>query len=167
MIRFTAKGFFEANGFRVKEARENLILGQPAPNFVMSKELGREEGEVGGSCPFCRIAAGRQVAEVVLQSASFICFAPLVREVPGHTVIASKQHFEHLLEAPGALGAELIEICRELACYHRSTMGAPAFNLLSANGVEAQQSVPHLHFHYLPRRKDDGIDAWPLLPWAI
>lgn len=163
-VSITAKGFFEANGFRVKEARENVILGHPAPNFAMSKELGYEEVDGVGTCPFCRIAAGRQVAEVVLQSASFICFAPLVREVPGHTVIASKMHFENMLEAPGALGAELIEICRELARYHRSTMGAAAFNLLMANGEEAQQSVPHLHFHYLPRRNDDGIDAWPLLP---
>ena len=86
--------------------------------------------------------------------------------MPGHTVIASKQHVENLLEAPGALGAELIEICKALARSYRSTMGAAAFNLLIANGEEAQQSVPHLHFHYLPRRKDDGIDAWPLLPGA-
>lgn len=163
VVSITAKGFFEANGFRVTEARENVILGHPAPNFAMSKELLCAESDDGGSCPFCRIAAGRQAAEVVLQSPSLICFAPLVREVPGHTVIASKQHFENLLKAPAALGAELVEICREVARYHCSTMSAAAFNLLMANGAEAQQSVPHLHFHYLPRRKDDGIDAWPLL----
>lgn len=39
-VRVTAKGFFEANKFRVKEARENVILGHPAPNFSMGKELG-------------------------------------------------------------------------------------------------------------------------------
>lgn len=39
-VSLTAKAFFEAMGFTVTEARENVILGHPAPNFAMSKELG-------------------------------------------------------------------------------------------------------------------------------
>ena len=46
-VSITAKGFFEASGFRVSEARENVILGHPAPNFAMSKELRCEEDDGG------------------------------------------------------------------------------------------------------------------------
>ena len=33
----TAKEFFLARGFRIVEAKENVILGHPAPNFRMEK----------------------------------------------------------------------------------------------------------------------------------
>nr|WP_255533734.1 HIT family protein [Reinekea sp. G2M2-21] len=44
-----------------------------------------------------------------------------------------------------------------------SQYGFTGFNILNATGVSAQQSIDHLHFHILPRREGDGIDAWPVL----
>lgn len=38
-VSVTARGFFESNGFTVTEARANVILGHPAPNFAMIKRL--------------------------------------------------------------------------------------------------------------------------------
>ena len=38
-VSLTAKAFFEAMGFTVTEVRDNIILGHPAPNFTMRKEL--------------------------------------------------------------------------------------------------------------------------------
>ena len=38
-VSLTAKAFFEAMGFTVTEARDNIILGHPAPNFTMRKTL--------------------------------------------------------------------------------------------------------------------------------
>lgn len=34
-------------------------------------------------------------------------------------------------------------------------------NLLNASDESAGQSVPHFHIHIIPRRKNDGVDAWP------
>ncbi len=39
-------------------------------------------------------------------------------------------------------------------------------NLLNASGESAGQSVPHLHIHLIPRKKKDGIDAWPTFAGA-
>ena len=36
-VSVTAKEFFLARGFRIVEAKENVILGHPAPNFRMGK----------------------------------------------------------------------------------------------------------------------------------
>ena len=38
-VSITAKAFFLSRGFRVTEAKSNIILGHPAPNFGMQKTL--------------------------------------------------------------------------------------------------------------------------------
>lgn len=38
-VSVTAKSFFESQGFEVIESRSNVILGHPAPNFAMRKDL--------------------------------------------------------------------------------------------------------------------------------
>jgi histidine triad (HIT) family protein len=118
------------------------------------------------TCVFCAIAASEQPAVVIHESVAFICFLPLEQEVPGHTIIASKSHYQSLLDAPTNVGGDLIEVCHHLANHYRQTSSAAAFNLLNANGAAAQQSVMHLHFHFLPRHSSDGINAWPVLPGA-
>ena len=35
---------------------------------------------------------------------------------------------------------------------------------MHATGDSAGQSVPHLHFHFMPRFDGDGISLWPQLP---
>ena len=39
--------------------------------------------------------------------------------------------------------------------------GYDGINLLNASDESAGQSVPHFHIHIIPRKRDDGIDAWP------
>ncbi|MBP1533725.1 MAG: HIT family protein [Ruminococcus sp.] len=39
--------------------------------------------------------------------------------------------------------------------------GYEGVNLLNASDESAGQSVPHLHIHIIPRKRNDGIDAWP------
>ena len=51
-----------------------------------------------------------------------------------------------------------------LICEHYvNRCGFDGVNVLRASGKSAQQSVPHLHFHILPRREGDGVNAWPRL----
>ena len=41
--------------------------------------------------------------------------------------------------------------------------GFKGVNILNASGVEAQQSVFHLHFHILPRTDKNEFNAFPSL----
>ena len=43
-----------------------------------------------------------------------------------------------------------------------SAMEADGYNILCNNGKAAGQLVDHVHFHVIPRKKDDGVFAhWP------
>jgi putative acetyltransferase len=46
-VSITAKAFFLSQGFRVTEAKSNIILGHPAPNFRMQKALHGELLDAG------------------------------------------------------------------------------------------------------------------------
>lgn len=39
--------------------------------------------------------------------------------------------------------------------------GYDGVSLLNASDESARQSVPHFYIHIIPRKRDDGIDAWP------
>jgi histidine triad (HIT) family protein len=43
----------------------------------------------------------------------------------------------------------------------RSALGATGVNVLNASGTGSEQSVPHLHFHVVPRWSGDGFTTWP------
>jgi putative acetyltransferase len=51
-VSITAKAFFASRGFRITEAKSNVILGHPAPNFRMQKALHSEpDAAANGSQP--------------------------------------------------------------------------------------------------------------------
>ena len=82
----------------------------------------------------------------------------------GHTLVVPKAHCERLWDIDRQDLANLMAAVQELCLRYRSRFGATGFTLLHASGAAAQQSVPHVHLHLLPRFAGDGLDAWPPLP---
>ncbi|MDE1715407.1 HIT family protein [Chromobacterium amazonense] len=119
---------------------------------------------IQADCPFCAIAAQAEHPAVMHQNEDWLCLPPLQQEAPGHTLLVSREHYASLQDAPAAIGAGLIGACQWLNRHFALALQSDGFNLLNANGDAAQQSVPHLHLHFLPRRIRDGINAWPKLP---
>jgi histidine triad (HIT) family protein len=101
---------------------------------------------------------------VVYESDDVICFFPLEPEMLGHTLIVSKQHYHHVGDAPQEVGAAVFSAARALSKHYEKALGTAELNLMSANGEKAEQSVQHLHFHYLPRFGDEEFSTWPMLP---
>ena len=46
-VSVTAQPFFLSQGFRIIEAKSNVVLGHPAPNFRMQKTLSSEPAHAG------------------------------------------------------------------------------------------------------------------------
>lgn len=115
-------------------------------------------------CIFCAIVRGDAPARTVHETTDLICFFPLEPEVLGHTLIVPKQHFADLRDCPAVIGEAVFAAAQALYRHYAGAMGASGFNLLNASGVDAEQSVQHLHMHLLPRRAGDGLKTWPKLP---
>ena len=50
---------------------------------------------------------------------------------------------------------------KKIANHLVDNCGYDGVNLLNASDESAGQSVPHFHIHIIPRKNNDGIDAWP------
>ncbi|MEE1819725.1 HIT family protein [Streptomyces sp. SP18ES09] len=112
------------------------------------------------SCTFCQLIAEDR-AQWVARGPQACAFTPLNPLAPGHTLVVPTSHFADLFDTPSAVLAETTALVQRLANAMRSGLNATGVNILSASGPGSEQSVPHLHFHVVPRWVDDGFSTWP------
>lgn len=105
---------------------------------------------VDENCVFCRIIGGEEMVSLVYEDDDAIAFLDIQPMSRGHTLIATKEHYETLFDVPEDLAAHCIALARRLAPGLRSATGAPAINLFCANGAAGGQDVPHFHLHMIP-----------------
>lgn len=107
-------------------------------------------------CIFCRIVAGEIPCVKVFEDNATIAFMDINPLTEGHLLVVPKTHVENLFDAePGLLG-DTMEAVSRVARVLRESTGAEGLSVIQANGAAAFQSVPHLHFHLIPRRAGDG-----------
>ncbi len=76
--------------------------------------------------------------------------------LPGHCLVIPKRHverFELLTEEEITAMGKVIKKVDQAAM---SIFNTASYLLLQKNGVEVGQSVPHVHFHYIPRKQGDS-----------
>ena len=115
------------------------------------------------NCKFCSILNNELPSRIVYEDEDVIALLPKEVEVYGHTLVIPKTHYESLYDTPDEILGKLTVVAKKLALQYQKTIGATWSNLMHAAGKDGQQSVPHFHFHLLPRFKDDGLDTWPKL----
>jgi histidine triad (HIT) family protein len=109
-------------------------------------------------CIFCKIVAKDAPADIVFENNEVLALVPLEKVSKGHTLLIPKRHFQSVLDIDEEMFGRLAKVMARLSKELVSDFSATGINLLSANGKDAQQSVPHFHFHLVPRYPDDGLD---------
>jgi histidine triad (HIT) family protein len=112
---------------------------------------------------FCDILDGRSDAHWVAREASAVAFLPLPQSVlsPGHTLVISREHAVGVQDASESALASTMALVGRVSRAMRAALGATGVNVLNASGAGSEQSVPHLHFHVVPRWEGDGFTTWP------
>ncbi|WP_143462977.1 HIT family protein [Levilactobacillus enshiensis] len=111
-------------------------------------------------CIFCQIIAGKVPSKMIHQNDLAMAIMALEQEVPGHIIVFPKQHFASLEVADDQSLLAIMTLITELGTQSLAA-GFDSYNLLCADGKPAGQSVPHVHFHFIPRKTGDGLNAWP------
>ena len=80
---------------------------------------------------------------------------------PGHCLLVPKTHYETLTDLPQQLVTDLFTNAQVLARAVEKAMEAEGTFVAINNRIS--QSVPHLHVHVVPRRRNDGLRGffWP------
>jgi histidine triad (HIT) family protein len=81
---------------------------------------------------------------------------------PGHALLMPTKHYETLLQMPPVEVGKLYSLVPTIAKAIVSAVKADGFNVGQNNGIAANQIVPHVHVHIVPRFHDDSPDGkWP------
>lgn len=115
-----------------------------------------ESPEIVPPCVFCAIAAGEAPATVVDDQLGTIAVVPLNPVTNGHVIVLPRRHVVDFTQDPGVTAM----VCAAAADLAARLGGS--YNLITSKGVEATQSVFHLHVHLVPRHEGDGLP----LPWT-
>ncbi|OGO53311.1 MAG: hypothetical protein A2148_09215 [Chloroflexi bacterium RBG_16_68_14] len=105
---------------------------------------------------FCGIVAGQVQASVAYEDEATLAFMDLGQFHPGHTLIVPRQHIADIFELDKTTGAALMAALSRVARAVRNAFTPHGINIWQSNGPPWQE-VLHLHFHVLPRWRDDGL----------
>ena len=115
------------------------------------------------NCIFCKIVAGQIPSTKLFEDAETLAFMDINPANDGHCLVIPKTHAATLFDISADDVAATIRTAQRVACALAAALAPDGLNLVQSNGPGAAQSVPHLHFHILPRRMGDGL----LINWAL
>jgi histidine triad (HIT) family protein len=117
------------------------------------------------NCVFCRIIRDEIPSFRIFEDDRTIAFMDINPAGPGHALVIPKTHSETLFALEEPWLAATVSVAQRVARAVQNVFRPYGLNIVQANGPGAAQSVPHFHWHVLPRAKDDGLPMnWPLRP---
>lgn len=117
-------------------------------------------------CIFCKIVAGEMPCCKVFEDDRALAFMDIMPLNKGHLLIIPKDHYENIFEIEDDLYGHLMSLISRMAKAVRKVVEPDGLNIMQLNGRAANQVVPHLHIHIVPRWTEDGltISAWEPVP---
>ncbi len=113
---------------------------------------------------FSKIIAREIPAHIVYEDEYVIAFLDINPVNPGHTLVVPKEERQNVLESSEEDLHRLIVVIRKLAPVILKAVHATGFNVTTNTGEASGQSVPHTHFHIIPRYPNDGHAPWQHTP---
>jgi histidine triad (HIT) family protein len=108
------------------------------------------------NCVFCDIINKTNTSYIIYEDEEYIAFLDKYPISFGHTLVLPKKHFERVNDLSQrefcALYARVQALNREIT----SKLGTTASHISINDGRAANQLIPHLHVHIIPRSENDN-----------
>lgn len=111
-------------------------------------------------CVFCKIMNNEIPSFVVFEDDLVKVIMDINPVSKGHLLIIPKKHFENIFDADKKVLERINIVAQKMSILCKEKLNCTGVNILNASGIDAQQSVFHLHYHVVPRYPKDGIDLW-------
>ena len=117
---------------------------------------------VAMACAFCEVVHSGD-ARWVARELAVVAFLPLpgAELAPGHTLVVPRRHAVSLLDADEGVVTATAALVQRVSRAMITALDATGVVVLNASGPGSGQTVPHLHFHVVPRWDDEE----ETLPW--
>ena len=113
-------------------------------------------------CIFCSIINGSSEGITVYNNDHFLVLMDKYPISHGHTLVIPKKHYDNLLFMPSDEVGKLYSLVSIIAKAVVSAVSADGFNVGQNNGKSANQIIPHVHVHIIPRFNNDNANGrWP------
>ena len=106
---------------------------------------------------FAKILRGELPCIKLYEDSKTLAFMDIMPQTDGHALVIPKEAAATIFDlTPESLAATIL-ITQKIAIAARKAFSAPGVLIAQTNGAAAMQSVPHLHFHVIPRREGDAM----------
>ena len=107
-------------------------------------------------CIFCKIGQKLISSYIVAETDNFLAFLDINPLTPGHTIVIPKAHLEKFVDLDEGLAEEFLRIIHQSQKRISLGLGVEDFTLGVNDGYLSGRTIPHLHFHIVPRYPNDN-----------
>ncbi len=101
--------------------------------------------------PFARILRGEWPSIKLAENDDVLAIMDIMPQADGHALVIPKAPSEFLFELPDAALVAAARMTRRIAVAVRQALSPDGVFIGQFNGAAAGQTVPHVHFHVIPR----------------
>ncbi|QYY31873.1 MULTISPECIES: HIT family protein [Cupriavidus] len=106
---------------------------------------------------FAKILRGEIPCHKVYEDAETIAFMDIMPQSDGHTLVVPKEAAVNLFDLSEAGAQAAIRTTQRVARAVRQAFNPDGLSIGQFNGAAAGQTVPHIHFHIVPRYADQTL----------
>lgn len=106
---------------------------------------------------FAKILRGEIPCIRVYEDEQTLAFMDIMPQADGHTLVIPKAPAETIFDLSPEAARALIASTQKVARAVKSALDAPGILLAQVNGSAAGQTVPHVHFHIIPRHGGEPL----------
>jgi histidine triad (HIT) family protein len=106
---------------------------------------------------FARILRGELPCIRIFEDEFTLAFMDLMPQTEGHALVITREPAETLFDLSPEGAAACMRTTQHVAAAVKQAFAAPGMMITQVNGSAAGQTVPHVHFHIVPRRPGEQL----------